>query len=142
MSGFCEPTKTLNKVLYTPRLIKFETRLYSSRMRSARMLTVSPSMLCAGGAAPGWGRCQLPWEVPAPRGGSQHTLRQTPPLWTESQTPVKTLPCPNFVAGGKNRQCYLIGSATCIYLRQSSEKRGMFIKKVVNWVVFHKGTNI
>ena len=24
------------------------------------------------------------------------------PLWTESQTPVKTLPCPNFVAGGKN----------------------------------------
>ena len=25
----------------------------------------------------------------------------TPPLWTESQTPVKTLPCPNFVAGGK-----------------------------------------
>ena len=22
------------------------------------------------------------------------------PVWTESQTPVKTLPCPNFVAGG------------------------------------------
>ena len=32
---------------------------------------------------------------------SQHALRQTP-LWTESQTPVKTLPWPNFVAAGKN----------------------------------------
>ena len=39
-----------------------------------------------------------------PRGGvSQHALRQTPPLWTESQTPVKTLPWPNFVAAGKNQ---------------------------------------
>ena len=25
-----------------------------------------------------------------------------PPLLTESQTPVKILPCPNFVAGGNN----------------------------------------
>ena len=33
---------------------------------------------------------------------SQHALRQTPGLWTESQTPVKTLPWPNFVAAGKN----------------------------------------
>ena len=41
------------------------------------------------------------------RGGgavSQHALRQTPPLWTESQTPVKTLPWPNFVAAGNNKQ--------------------------------------
>ena len=38
----------------------------------------------------------------APRGVSQHALRQnTPPLWTESQTPVKTLPWPNYVAAGK-----------------------------------------
>ena len=37
--------------------------------------------------------------VSAPGGGvSQHVLRQTPPLLTESQTPVKTLPWPNFVA--------------------------------------------
>ena len=31
------------------------------------------------------------------------------PLWTESQTPVKTLPWPNFVAGGKKliiNECY------------------------------------
>ena len=33
---------------------------------------------------------------------SQHALRQTPPPWTESQTPAKTLPWPNFVAAGKN----------------------------------------
>ena len=32
---------------------------------------------------------------------SQHALRQTLPPWTESQTPVKTLPWPNFVAAGK-----------------------------------------
>ena len=77
------------------------TRLYSSRMHTARSLTVSPSMLC-------------PWGVPGPRGGaclvlggawsgggawsqggclpgprmvpgpgrvvSQHALRQTPPV--------------------------------------------------------------
>ena len=29
--------------------ITFKTRLHSSRMRTARALTVSPSMLCAGG---------------------------------------------------------------------------------------------
>ena len=28
---------------------------------------------------------------------------RTPPLWTESQTGVKTLPWRNFIAGGKNR---------------------------------------
>ena len=34
---------------------------------------------------------------------SQHALRQIPPpLWTESQTPVKTLPWPNFVAASNN----------------------------------------
>ena len=55
---------------------KMETRLHSSRMRTARALTVSPSMLCAGGV------CS--------RGiVSQHSLRQTLPLLTESQTPVK-----------------------------------------------------
>ena len=29
----------------------------------------------------------------------------TPPLLTESQMPVKTLPCPNFVAGGNWSDC-------------------------------------
>ena len=39
-------------------------------------------------------------EGSAHSGVSQHALRQTPPPWTESQTPVKTLPRPNFVAAG------------------------------------------
>ena len=34
----------------------------------------------------------------------QQQLRM-PPLWTESHTPVKTQPCPNFVAGGKYLKC-------------------------------------
>ena len=36
--------------------------------------------------------------------GSRHPLPGTrTPLLPESQTPVKILPCPNFVAGGNNR---------------------------------------
>ena len=51
-----------------------------------------------GAGVPGLGGVWCAWGV----GGlaSQHALRQTP-LWTESQTPVKTLPWPNFVAAGK-----------------------------------------
>ena len=37
----------------------------------------------------------------------QHALRQTPPLLTESQTPVKTLSWPNFVAAGNNERNHL-----------------------------------
>ena len=77
----------------------FGTRLHSSRMRTARALTVSPSMLCAVGvSAPGDvsspGGCLLPggvsalgdvsalWRMMSALGGgvvSQHALRQTPP---------------------------------------------------------------
>ena len=91
----------------------FMTRMHSSRMRTGRSLTVCWRLLPGGG-------CLLPggvggsglggvcsgggvWSGP---GGvvSGHTLRQTPspPLWTESQMPLKTLPWPNFVAAGKN----------------------------------------
>ena len=67
--------------------------------------------VCSGGGGVptrGGGRCDVPGlggGVPGPGGGlaSQHALRQTPsPPWTESQTPVKTLPWPNFVAAGNN----------------------------------------
>ena len=55
------------------------TRMNSSRMRTARLLAISPSMHCSRGGeyAPGRG-------VPAPGRGvllggvSQHALRQTP----------------------------------------------------------------
>ena len=54
-----------------------------------------------GGSSPGGGGCSQ-------RGGrgwwwwypSMHWGRHPPPLWTESQTPVKTLPWPNFVTAG------------------------------------------
>ena len=64
---------------------------------------------CVSGSDPP----QFPPWVWAWRGGvwsqgwgvvSQHALRHPPPRWTESQTPVKTLPCPNFVAGGKDHK--------------------------------------
>ena len=51
-----------------------------------------PGVSSLGGSAPG-------------RLASQHALRQTPsPPWTESQTPVKTLPWPNFVAAGNKHK--------------------------------------
>ena len=58
------------------------TRLHSSRMRTTRVMTVSSSMLCAGGGVPGpegvcsRGGCLLrggvsaPGGVPAPGGGA------------------------------------------------------------------------
>ena len=80
-----------------------KTRMHSSRMRTARALTVSPSMLCTGGcllwgvpslgvggSAPGGkGVCSLgvpglagsgPGGVCSRRVVSQHALRQTPPM--------------------------------------------------------------
>ena len=123
-----------------------QTRLHSSRMRTARALTVSPSMLCAGGGlllgggvsegSVCSGGCLLRgcllqgvsagicsggvcsrgmsaskggvciqgvggvciWGV----GGGIPACTEADPLLTESQMPVKTLPCPNFVAGGKD----------------------------------------
>ena len=61
-------------VYYIEGIVKFylTTRLHSSRMRTTRLLTVSPSMHCSGGyLVPGGMLCP---------GGSQHALRQTLPL--------------------------------------------------------------
>ena len=38
--------------------------------------------------------CKACWDITC------NACWDSTPLWTESQTPVKTLPCPNFVAGG------------------------------------------
>ena len=108
-------------------LIPIITRMHSSRMRTGRSLTVCWRLCLGGGLVPGvvwsgggcllWGDlvpggCLL-WGVCSgggwsggsllPGGGmvSQHAEVDTlPPLWTEPQTPVKTLPWPNFVAAG------------------------------------------
>ena len=80
--------------------------MHSSGMRTARLLTVSPSMHCAGGVCPGGRLCPeglstqgdvrpggclpLVGRVAAsgPGGVSQHAMGQTPPV--DRQTPVKT----------------------------------------------------
>ena len=97
-------------------------------MHTAHSLTVSPSMLCSWGCLPGpggpawsWGGCLpglggaclvlegcLPGTgggclVPGGCGIPACTEAEPPsPLRTESEMPMKILPCPNFIAGGKN----------------------------------------
>ena len=75
------------------------TRLHSSRMHTARLLTVSPSMHCVGGV-PALGGCLLLGVV------SQHALRQPPPR-TEFLTHTTEniiLPQISF-AGARKRSC-------------------------------------
>ena len=81
----------LDKLLNYP-LPPNTTTMHSSRMRTARVLTVSHSMLCTGGCT--WSRG---WGVPGPG------VSGTPPLWTEFLTDTSeniTLPQTSF-AGGK-----------------------------------------
>ena len=74
--------------------------MHSSRIRTGGSLTVCRSLLWGWGvyfwvvsalgggvSAPGGGVC---FGGVCSRGVSQHALRQTPPLLTESQTRVKT----------------------------------------------------
>ena len=78
-------------------------KLHSSRMHTARLLTVSPSMHCAWGVPALRGACSR-GGVSAPGGGgllpgrvvSQHALKQTlPPSEQNSwHTLLKILPCP------------------------------------------------
>ena len=79
----------------------------TSRMHTARLLTVSPSMHCTGRwevVGGGGGECGgvCSGGVPGPRGVvSQHALRQTPPRETEFLTHVTeniTLPQTSFRA--------------------------------------------
>ena len=138
-------------------------------MRTARALTVPPSILCAEGvsapgggvsatrrgvcsqggwvsapagvcsqgvSAPGgWGVCSGGMYAPRgcllPRGGGCDIPACTeaePPVLTESQTPVKIIPCPNFVAGGyyeERLKIQLINDAlNCKYTLQQHKRRG------------------
>ena len=90
---------------------KCKTRMHSSRIRTTHVLTVSPSMLCAGGVnlvqgvVPGprgvylvWGCTWSLGGAPGPGGCTWsrghlvlggYLVRYSPP-WTESQMPVKT----------------------------------------------------
>ena len=112
------------------------TRMHSSRMRTGRSLTVcrGGGVLPAGGVPcpwglPGGGVSPLPGRVSLPGGFSLSggcscpggspcrggvwggtPCRRPPPPWTQSQTPVKTLPWPNFVAAGNNKHHNLMHS--------------------------------
>ena len=102
------------------------TRMHSSRMRTAHLLPVSPSMHCSGGV-PGLGVYLVPGCVPGPRGwcvpggctwseggvppGGVYLVREggtcpgTPPLWTEWLTDRFkniTLPQTSFAGGNKS----------------------------------------
>ena len=56
--------QNIKMVLVMKTAISSITRMHSSRMRTARSLTVSPNMLWSGGEVPGPGGC-LVWGVPA-----------------------------------------------------------------------------
>ena len=66
------------------------TRMHSSRMHTTRSSNRP------------WGGLQQPLRRRHPLGGSTSPEGSSPPLLTESQMPVKILPCPNFVAGGNH----------------------------------------
>ena len=102
--------------------LNLQTRKHSSRMRTVRCsdrcggCTCPEGCTCLGVYLPA---CTCPGVVPARGGGvpaqagvpakgvypSMHWGR-TPPLWTEWQTPVKILPCRNFVTdSNKDSMC-------------------------------------
>ena len=67
------PPKMLKQIskATTNILTNHQTRLHSSRMCTAHVLTISPSMLCGGGVSALGGVCSrgcLLWGVSAPRG--------------------------------------------------------------------------
>ena len=96
-----------------------------------------PGGVCSGG---GYLVCgDLVWGVSAPGGvsgpggllpggwgwyRSMHWGRP-PPLWTESQTPVKTLPWPNFVAAGNDKNI----NNTSDSIKTSTKVRHQILKK-------------
>ena len=140
-------------MLFTTALLKTnsQTRMHSSRMRTGRSLTVcwrllpggggvcsGGGMSAQGGSAPRgvWSGVGLVWGDVCSRGSgpggvvSQHALSQTPPLWTESQMPVKTLPCE---LGGIDKYQYRDFLKDHIYLTPEGELRcEKFIILVLN----------
>ena len=107
----------------------YSTRLHSSRMHTARSLTVSPSMHCAGGSASGGcllpeGGCLLQGVV------SQHALKQTyrPSCGQNSwHTPMKILPCPKLRLRAVTRRIRLSSSE----LSCSPEILGRFVSFIL-----------
>ena len=83
---------TCSAAVYATEGLYDKRRMHSSRMRNARLLSVSPSMHCFRGICLwSWG-----WEcIPACNGGRPRCEQNS------SHTLLKILPCPHFVVGGK-----------------------------------------
>ena len=106
--GVSAPGGSGPRQVSAPRRGVSAPRMVVSAPRGSLVLGVSVlGGVCSGGCLVPWGGESAPggdvWSRgSAPGGVFQHALRKTPPPppWTESQTPVKTLPWPNFVAAG------------------------------------------
>ena len=106
LTTFCPEVLCItNRRLLVYQNFRSETRMHSSRMLTTLSLLyrgvfvqgrfLSRGSLCRGSLSRGGVSVQ----GVSVQGGS---LSGRPPLWTESQTGVNTLPCRNFVAGGNN----------------------------------------
>ena len=96
---------------------------------SAQGVCVYPTGCLLGGMSTwGWyllGEC-------LPRLGS---LPHTPPLWTEWQTPVKILPCHNYIADGDKQVCCVWDTweNLPVFCRMLTYPRVIYIKTTKQW---------
>ena len=101
------------------------TRMHSSRMRTACLLPISPSMHCSQGGLPAGGVPAREWYLPrgVPAWGCTcwgYLPRYSPCEQNSWHTLLKILPCPNFVAGGNNSNPHKPASGILSFLDISS----------------------
>ena len=85
--GLLPPPRPYQKATFNQKTTKPEghnRRPHAPRSRPPRDQAPPPPQTC----------CKACWDITC------NACWDSIPPWTESQTPVKTLPCPNFVAGG------------------------------------------
>ena len=114
----------------SPNEKNHETRMHSSRMRTARLLIVSH-------VSRGWGLRRPPPRPPP------HWMQTTPsdaywetnPPSVDRQTPVKTLPCSNLCLRAVNMHGYPIRMEAETDVRKEWVSN-TFCKNIVNWTQF------
>ena len=65
--------------------------------------------------------------------GDRDPPDRDPPVWTESQTGVKTLPCRNFVAGGKKKLKEGLNMNPLVIDYESEDLVGGWTERDPNW---------
>ena len=120
------------------------TRMHSSRMRTSRLLPVSPwSRGCTWSGGCTWSRVCVPGPggvpglggVPGPGWGVY--LPRYSPLWTEWQTGAKILPCPKL----RLREVIVMGYIKRIWISYQIHfylylKYSMFVQMCLEWFTF------